>query len=303
MCVCSKTVEVLALVLANPAPPAIVNGTAVKTKLGGQYVQSRGTLVICKVRCATQRLLSPLNGWYKPMQQVVQMMAPALTFDIALLRLRCASLVGKCCTKYQACLDINTRLTPGCECNVCVQVSLVGQWVTEARSKLADKSLKVCEYHGGNRPRKVSLLAEQDVVVTTYETLSSDMLGRTKSANVKGDPNPLTQIKWWRIVLDESHAVKGEASKQLKAVMAVQVRTVPVYSPLCVLPAPVATASARALRGSLQLLRLACTFVLRRAAAMNESLHASVVTANDGWLRAVGSTLGLHGHADQYCGH
>ena len=40
-----------------------------------------------------------------------------------------------------------------------MQVSLVGQWVTEARSKLADQSLKIVEYHGGNRSRNVSHLA------------------------------------------------------------------------------------------------------------------------------------------------
>jgi hypothetical protein len=44
-----KTVEVLALVLANPAPAAIVNGSQVTTK-NGSFVQSRGTLVICKAR-------------------------------------------------------------------------------------------------------------------------------------------------------------------------------------------------------------------------------------------------------------
>jgi SWI/SNF-related matrix-associated actin-dependent regulator of chromatin subfamily A3 len=105
----------------------------------------------------------------------------------------------------------------------CVQVSLVGQWVAEARSKLADKSLRIVEYHGGSRPRDVQLLAAHDVVVTTYETLVSDMQGRSKALRNK-EPNPLACIKWWRVVLDESHAVKGEASKQLKAVVDIQAR-------------------------------------------------------------------------------
>jgi hypothetical protein len=43
-----KTVEILALVLANPAPPSIVSSASVKTHLGS-FIQSRGTLVICKV--------------------------------------------------------------------------------------------------------------------------------------------------------------------------------------------------------------------------------------------------------------
>lgn len=46
-----KTVEVLALVLANPAPPSVVSGTLVSNKkTGATYTLSRGTLVICKVR-------------------------------------------------------------------------------------------------------------------------------------------------------------------------------------------------------------------------------------------------------------
>jgi SWI/SNF-related matrix-associated actin-dependent regulator of chromatin subfamily A3 len=72
-----KTVEILALVLAMPAGPEVVSGVAAETPYGS-LVQSRGTLVVCKV-------------------------------------------------------------------------SLVGQWVTEAKSKLADKTLKIVEYHGSNR--------------------------------------------------------------------------------------------------------------------------------------------------------
>lgn len=98
----------------------------------------------------------------------------------------------------------------------------MGQWVDEARSKLADRSIKICEYHGGSRPRDIKLLSRNDVVVTTYETLVSDFQGRSKK--VKGEPNPLACIKWWRVVLDESHAVKGDTSKQLKAVLGIHVR-------------------------------------------------------------------------------
>ena len=46
-----KTVEVLALVLANPAPPSVLNGTLVTNKkTQSTYTLSRGTLVVCKVR-------------------------------------------------------------------------------------------------------------------------------------------------------------------------------------------------------------------------------------------------------------
>ena len=56
------------------------------------------------------------------------------------------------------------------------------------------------------------------------------MQGRSKVTAKKGDANPLAKIKWWRIVLDESHAVKGEASKQLKAVIELQARLRPALA-------------------------------------------------------------------------
>jgi SNF2 family DNA or RNA helicase len=58
------------------------------------------------------------------------------------------------------------------QCGQCfeeMQVSLVGQWVAEARSKLADQSLKICEYHGGNRSRNVDVVSSNDIIVTTYD--------------------------------------------------------------------------------------------------------------------------------------
>lgn len=52
-----------------------------------------------------------------------------------------------------------------------------------------------------------------------------------RSKKVTGEANPLACIKWWRIVFDESHAVKGDASKALKAVQALHVRLRPSCRP------------------------------------------------------------------------
>lgn len=70
------------------------------------------------------------------------------------------------------------------------------------------------------RIRDVKKLAAHDIVVTTYETLSSDMQGRSKK--VKGDSNPVASIQWHRLVLDESHAVKDQSSRAFKAIDAIQ---------------------------------------------------------------------------------
>jgi replicative superfamily II helicase len=46
-------------------------------------------------------------------------------------------------------------------------VSLVGQWVDEAK-RLCDNQLTIHPYHGSNRIRDPAKLAQYDIVVTTY---------------------------------------------------------------------------------------------------------------------------------------
>ena len=55
-------------------------------------------------------------------------------------------------------------------------VSLVGQWLEEAKSKL-DGSLALYMYHGSSRKRDAYYLATNfDLVVTTYQVLLSHYL-------------------------------------------------------------------------------------------------------------------------------
>lgn len=68
---------------------------------------------------------------------------------------------------------------------VVCNVSLVGQWIEEAKSKLSDPGL-VYSYHGGNRKRDPKILSKNAIVVTTYETLASDCFfhaGKSGSAS------------------------------------------------------------------------------------------------------------------------
>lgn len=70
------------------------------------------------------------------------------------------------------------------------------------------------------RIRNLKQLAEHDIVVTTYETLSSDSLGRTKKCS--GDKDPVPRIHWHRLVLDESHAIKDQSTKSFQAIDAIK---------------------------------------------------------------------------------
>lgn len=99
---------------------------------------------------------------------------------------------------------------------VVCNVSLVGQWIDEAKSKLKDPGL-VYSYHGQNRTRNAMVLAKNAVVVTTYAVLQSDANHHAKKSK---DPNycaPCEQVRWWRIICDESHTVRDATTKNFKA--------------------------------------------------------------------------------------
>jgi SNF2 family DNA or RNA helicase len=67
---------------------------------------------------------------------------------------------------------------------VVCNVSLVGQWFDECTSKLEADHLSVYRYYGSDRTRDPSVLADHDIVVTTFAILASDfnrMTGDDKS--------------------------------------------------------------------------------------------------------------------------
>lgn len=85
------------------------------------------------------------------------------------------------------------------------KVSLVGQWIAEAKNKLSNPLL-IYQYHGPSRTRDALVLAKNAIVVTTYETIASDnTYHRSKSKKPDEFCPPCEQIRWWRIVCDESH--------------------------------------------------------------------------------------------------
>jgi hypothetical protein len=99
---------------------------------------------------------------------------------------------------------------------VVCNVSLVGQWIDEAKSKLKDPGL-VYSYHGQNRKRNAIVLAKHALVVTTYAVLQSDAYHHATKSNDPDYCAPCEQIRWWRIICDESHSVRDSNTKNFKA--------------------------------------------------------------------------------------
>lgn len=92
-------------------------------------------------------------------------------------------------------------------------VSLVGQWHSEVRDKLIRSDLIIIGYHGHDRERDICILANSDIIITTYETISADYRKKLKIKYKKRNSNmtTLANINWHRIILDESHKVKGQS--------------------------------------------------------------------------------------------
>ncbi|CAM9658994.1 unnamed protein product, partial [Laminaria digitata] len=71
------------------------------------------------------------------------------------------------CPKSSTCFNEEPGTVVSKGTLVVCKVSLVGQWVEEAK-RLCGGALKIYPYHGGNRKKDPNFLAQFDLVVTTY---------------------------------------------------------------------------------------------------------------------------------------
>ncbi|XP_074043883.1 E3 ubiquitin-protein ligase SHPRH isoform X2 [Macrotis lagotis] len=106
--------------------------------------------------------------------------------------------------------------------------SICHQWVDEINRHVRSSSLRVLVYqgvkkHGFLQPH---MLAEQDVVITTYDVLRSELnyvdIPHSNSEDGRrfrnqkrymAIPSPLVAVEWWRICLDEAQMVECTTAK------------------------------------------------------------------------------------------
>ncbi|KAL6690984.1 SNF2 family N-terminal domain-containing protein [Trichoderma pleuroticola] len=119
------------------------------------------------------------------------------------------------CTKAAAteycCSTIATKGAPKLTKSTLVVLpsrQVLDSWDNEVKSRFGPLALTVGHFHGDKRAKMSEQLLHYDVVLTTYHTLPADWKGQ----------KVLFDFSWFRIVLDEAHSVKNQATQIFKAV-------------------------------------------------------------------------------------
>lgn len=98
-------------------------------------------------------------------------------------------------------------------------LSTITNWEEQIKQHIKPGSMTYHIYHGPNRIKDVDELAKFDLVLTTYGSVSSELTARNRR---KGGPQPLEEIGWFRIVLDEAHMIREPSTLQFQAICRLQ---------------------------------------------------------------------------------
>jgi len=98
-------------------------------------------------------------------------------------------------------------------------LSTVTNWEEQIKQHVQPNTISYQIYHGQNRVKDINLLADSDLVITTYGSISSELTARNRG---KKGPHPLEEIGWFRVVLDEAHMIREQSTLQFKAICRLQ---------------------------------------------------------------------------------
>ncbi|XP_061648178.1 transcription termination factor 2 isoform X1 [Phyllopteryx taeniolatus] len=105
--------------------------------------------------------------------------------------------------------------------------SLLHHWKKEIERHVKVARLSVYLYHGPDRIKNPRVLADHDVVVTTYSLVSREAPGHKEADKPNKEANdapaaagggPLLCVAWARVILDEAHNIKNPKVQQSMAV-------------------------------------------------------------------------------------
>ncbi|KAK1315466.1 hypothetical protein QJS10_CPA06g00275 [Acorus calamus] len=93
-------------------------------------------------------------------------------------------------------------------------MALLGQWKDEIETHSKPGTVSVFVHYGGDRTTNPKVIAEYDIVLTTYGVLTS-------SYNCEsGREGIFHSIEWFRVVLDEAHTIKSSKTQVAQSAFA-----------------------------------------------------------------------------------
>ncbi|KAH9836428.1 helicase superfamily c-terminal domain [Teratosphaeria destructans] len=100
---------------------------------------------------------------------------------------------------------------------VVAPLALIKQWEHEIRDKVDPRyAMRVLVHHGPSRTRSAAELQKYDVVITTYQTLTSEHAASNMTVD-GGRRIGCMGVHWYRLILDEAHSIKNRNAKSTQA--------------------------------------------------------------------------------------
>ncbi|KAF7837509.1 DNA repair protein RAD5B [Senna tora] len=96
-------------------------------------------------------------------------------------------------------------------------MALLSQWKDELETHSEPESISVFVHYGGDRTNDPEVIAEYDVVLTTYGLL-------TAAYKSDGEDSIYHRIDWHRVVLDEAHTIKASRTRTAQSAFALSSR-------------------------------------------------------------------------------
>lgn len=90
--------------------------------------------------------------------------------------------------------------------------SVLSNWSEQLHSHIKPGMLSMMTYHGASRSQVIEDLAQYDIILTTYGTVSSELKDALKKKTA------LSSVQWFRIVLDEAHTIRNSNTSASKGI-------------------------------------------------------------------------------------
>ncbi|XP_057957622.1 DNA repair protein RAD5B isoform X2 [Malania oleifera] len=110
--------------------------------------------------------------------------------------------------KKDSCAKVSKKARGGTL--VICPMALLGQWKDELETHSEPESLSIFVHYGGYRTNDPKVMAEHDVVLTTYGVL-------TAAYKNHGEDSIFHRVDWYRVVLDEAHTIKSSRTQGAQA--------------------------------------------------------------------------------------